>query len=90
MLGSYYAMYKCQMCNALIRASDKTVELDSSQVPDLVAGVVKNQAFMNNPYLYQAPMNLVHNCCNGDFGLATFIGFKRDTTRGSKRLKLNM
>lgn len=75
-MSKYAAVYKCPLCGTVFRIG-KSVEVPYDKLPELCAMVVKNQQFLGNPYLYQAPMHVPHKCSNGDCGLAPFIGFKQ-------------
>lgn len=76
-MSKYYAVYKCAICNCLMRTTDNPIEIPKEELPTLLAKVIRNQSFIGNPYLYEAPMHIPHNCSNGDFGLAQFAGFKK-------------
>lgn len=74
----YYAQYKCQLCGAVVRYGDvKPVACSQEQLQELCMRVIRNQQFMNNPALYQAPVNAPHHCADGSCGMAYFAGFKR-------------
>ena len=76
-MGKYYAMYKCPLCNSEFTCNKTPVEIDENEIPDLLGKFVAHQRFAHNPYLYDAPMYMVHRCGNGDGGLAPFIGFRK-------------
>lgn len=69
----YFPLYKCAMCGALLRYGNAT-EIPYEDLPKVLGDVIKNQCFMGNPYLYQAPMHIPHRCPNGNGGLAYFAG----------------
>lgn len=75
-MGKYTPVYKCGLCGDMIPYGN-IQEVPSDMLDDLVARVIRNQQFINNPALYQFQMHLVHHCptvrCRG---LATFVGFK--------------
>ena len=73
----YLTIYKCQLCNALVQYGDSK-EIPYDELPELCAKVVKNQRFAGNPYLYQAPMQIPHNCKDDSCGMAYFAGFKKE------------
>lgn len=72
----FYAIYKCPMCGASIRISDNPTEIDRESMPELIANIIRNQQMLGNPYLYQAPMYIPHNCKNGCAGIAQLSGFQ--------------
>ena len=76
-MAKYCAVYKCLMCGALIPYGTP-YEIPYNRLPDVLAGVVKNQIFVGNPYLYQAPMQIPHKCPDGSGGMAHFAGFKKE------------
>lgn len=71
----YYAVYKCPLCSTKFRITDKTFQMDKDKFPELIAKIIKNQTMLGNPYLYQAPMHIPHECNNGGVGIAQLIGF---------------
>jgi hypothetical protein len=74
-MSKYSPVYKCGLCGALCRAGNEA-EVPADKLVDLVARVVRNQQFINNPALYQFPMHIAHNCTDVcGCGLATFVGF---------------
>lgn len=79
----YWAVYKCPLCGKLSRLSD-SVEIPYDELPNLLAHVIKNQTFINNPYLYQAPMHIPCKCNDGNAGLAQFAGFVKDESEKDK------
>ena len=72
----YIAAYKCQICGTLVQYGEPQ-EIPYESLPEICGQVVRNQQFAGNPYLYKAPMQLVHKCTNGDCGMANFAGFKK-------------
>ena len=72
----YKVTYKCQQCNELIGYGEPK-EISYNELPKLCGKVIQNQQFVNNPYLYQALMQVIHNCKDGSCGMAYFAGFKR-------------
>ena len=76
-MGYYFAVYKCPLCGKEFRVADNPVQMEENRIPELIARVVKNQKFVGNQYLYEAPMYLPHQCGNGDGGIAQLIGFKK-------------
>ena len=74
-MSKYAAIYKCQLCGAMLHNGNPT-EVPDGKIPDLLAKVIKQQLLMGTP-LYQAPMHIRHMCADGSGGLACFVGFKR-------------
>lgn len=72
----YRATYKCPLCGAIIKYGNPT-ECKESQLPDLLARVVKNQQFIGTTF-YTAPLSIPHKCNDGNAGLAQFIGFVKE------------
>ena len=56
-------------------------EYDQQMADDLIAHVVKNQMFMGNPYLYNAPMFVNCHCADGSVGMAVFAGVRNVTDK---------
>ena len=79
----YWAVYKCQLCGKLLKIND-SVEISYDELPSILGKVINNQSFINNPYLYKAPMYIPCKCNNGNVGLATFAGFMQDTSEKDK------
>lgn len=79
----YWAIYKCPLCGKLSRLSD-SVEIPYDELPKILGKVIQNQSFINNPYLYQAPMHIPCKCNDGNAGLAYFAGFMKDTSNTDK------
>ena len=75
-MSKYSAAYRCPLCQTLI-VSEKSTDIPEHQLPELLGKFIRNQSFINNPYLYEAPMHTPHKCDNGDAGLAYFAGFKK-------------
>lgn len=75
-MSRYKAVYKCPLCNELFSIGN-SVEIPYNSLPELCAKVIRNQHFAGNPYLYQAPMHVPHQCSDGNCGLAIFAGFKQ-------------
>jgi hypothetical protein len=73
----YKAIYKCPMCLTEFTPHKEPVEIEEDLIPELLAGIVKNQMFLGNPSLYKAPMYLPHKCGNGNGGLGQLIGFRK-------------
>lgn len=73
-MSKYRATYKCPICDKLI-AGAKVHEFEYEQLPKLLTKFIQNQQFVGNPYLYEAPMYMIHLCSNGGGGLAFFAGF---------------
>ena len=73
----YKAIYKCQICNTLVQYGESK-EIPYDELPILLGKVIQNQQFINNAYLYQAPMYTVHQCKDGNCGLAYFAGFMKE------------
>lgn len=80
----YWAVYKCPLCGKLSRLSD-SVEIPYDELPKILGKVIQNQSFINNPYLYQAPMHIPCKCNDGNAGLAQFAGFVKDTSTTDKK-----
>lgn len=76
-MGKYFIVYKCALCGELVRYGESQ-ELSYDKLPDLCNKVIRNQMFINNPALYQASMNCIHNCKNGSCGMAYFAGFEKE------------
>ena len=77
-MSKYFAMYKCQMCGAVIKYGE-SADLPPEAIHQLLGKVVQqNQLFAGNPALHQAQMYLPHRCKDGSGGLAVFAGFKRE------------
>lgn len=72
----YLAVYKCPLCNKLVATTTDAKELTREDINNLLSKVITNQQFMGNPYLYQVPMHISHNCADGSVGLAQFAGLK--------------
>lgn len=87
-MSKYYAAYKCQLCGAVLQYGDAH-EVPYNGLPDLLGKVIKNQQFVGNPYLHEAPMQLPHQCKDGSCGMAYFIGFKicNETTHSTQNNK---
>jgi hypothetical protein len=73
----YSVIYKCQLCGEIIRYGEAH-EVEYNELPELCAKVVRNQMFASNQYLYQAPMQIPHQCNDGNCGMAYFLGFKHN------------
>lgn len=76
-MARYKGYYKCVMCDTML-VLNEVIEMDQEQAVDLVGKTIRNQVFVGNPYLKQAPMFIPHKCRNGNAGLAVFAGFKRE------------
>lgn len=75
-MDKYYATYKCSLCGKLmVYGEPQVVPYDA--LPSLCGRVVKDQMFINNPALYQAPMQMPCKCIDGSCGMAYFAGFKK-------------
>jgi len=70
----YLAVYKYPLCNGLSQHGEPK-EIPYEELPTIIAKVIKNQMFAGNQYLYQAPMHMIHQCKNGNCGVAVFAGF---------------
>jgi hypothetical protein len=70
----YVAVYKCQLCGALVQYGEPK-EIPYEELPEICGKVIQNQLFAGNPYLYQAPMQVVHKCKDLNCGMAYFAGF---------------
>lgn len=75
-MGKYIAIYRCLLCNQLIQYKDP-FEWDDANINDLVNRAILNQQMMGNPYLYDFPLWLIHNCYGRDGGMAQLAGFRR-------------
>lgn len=75
----FFATYKCPLCNKLFSISEKPFEMEREQGPELVGKIIANQVMLGNPYLYQAPMHIPHNCPDGCIGIAQLAGFVTDS-----------
>lgn len=60
-IDKYYATYKCSLCGKLLTYGDPK-EVPYDVLPSLCGRIIKNQMFMNNPALYQAPMQVPCKC----------------------------
>lgn len=85
MNNTYNAIYECQLCKERFRVNQEAFEADPNTLPNMIMGVIHNQQLAGNPYLYQAPMYVPHNCSNGDTGVAMFIGFRKVGNNTSKK-----
>ncbi len=74
-MSLYRAIYKCQLCGKLI-TTGKPAEVPPEKLPELLGKVIQNQQFVNNPWLYQVPFHIPHQCQDGSGGLAQFAGFQ--------------
>lgn len=72
----FVAVYKCPLCGRMLLTSQPQ-DVPYESLPELCGRVIRNQIFINNPALYQAPMYIVCKCDNGNCGLAQFAGFKK-------------
>ena len=70
----YVPVYKCLICNTLIKYGEPK-EVPYDLLPETCAKIIQNQLFAGNPYLYKAPMQIVHKCKNSNCGMAYFAGF---------------
>lgn len=79
----FLAIYQCQLCGTRFHIADKPFELNRDEGPELVAKIIRNQQMLGNPYLYEAPMNLPHDCPDGGIGIAQLAGFspQQNTTQ---------
>lgn len=73
-MSKYRAVYKCQLCEDMFCTGEPR-EIPYNELPRLLGAVVRNQQFVGNPYLHQAPMHIPHKCRDGSAGLAQFAGF---------------
>ena len=69
----YTLIYKCPLCNQLIKYG-KAVDVPYDMLPEVLAAFVLNQQFAGHPILHKAPMHIPHKCKNGGAGLAFFAG----------------
>ena len=76
-MARYIATYKCPICGTLLFFG-QPAEIPYDKLPELCGKVIRNQMFINNPALYQAPMHIHHKCPDGSCGLAYFAGFKKE------------
>lgn len=74
----YRLCYRCPLCNENIY-SEISLELTEDQTTDLISRILKNQTMINNPYLYQMPMHVIHNCKDGSKGIAFVSGLERES-----------
>ena len=74
-MNKYRLVYRCNLCGELTICGEGH-PVPHEMLADLVGKVVRNQAMIGNPYLYNAPMHMIHYCRDGSVGLATFAGFK--------------
>lgn len=75
-MSKYKAVYKCLICGTEQVAG--YMELPSrEEAARQIEKVVGNQQFINNPYLYKAPLYQTHDCRDGSCGLAHFAGLRR-------------
>lgn len=71
-----YLAYRCGLCGDLI-VSDTPSDIPLKAAPSFCASVIRNQQMAGNPYLYQAPGQMVHHCADGhSCGIAQFAGVK--------------
>lgn len=75
-MNRYYAMYKCQLCGALLRYGEPH-EIPYDKLPELLGMVIRRQHLASNPYLNTAPMQVPCKCKDGSAGMAYFAGFKK-------------
>lgn len=72
-LGQVY--YKCQMCGGYCYLGEP-FRISKKAAGDLLIQVIKNQQFMGT-VLYQAPMQVKHDCPDGSVGMAYFAGVRK-------------
>lgn len=72
----YRVEYHCPICGQNI-PSEAFLELDHESAIKFLTSVIQNQSMMGNPYLYKAPMHVIHHCDNGSHGLAFIAGLRR-------------
>lgn len=75
-MNKYQPAYVCPLCDTVIVMGEPR-EIPEEMLPELLAKVIRNQTFINNPALYEAPMHIPHKCKRGDAGLAVFAGFRK-------------
>ena len=76
-MSKYYAVYKCPLCGTLLKTTENSIEIPYNELPTLLGKYMRNQQFIGNPYLYEAPSYIPCTCKDGSVGLAAFAGFKR-------------
>lgn len=70
-------VYRCTLCGEAV-TGEADVSIPDEQMQTFCSMVVRNQRFVGNPYLHQAPMYLTHNCADGSCGVAYFAGIKKE------------
>ena len=70
-----YIAYRCQLCGEVI-VEDRSSVITSENATSFCSQVIKNQQMWGNPYLYKAPMYMVHHCSDDSCGIAQFVGVK--------------
>ena len=68
--------YKCNACGK-VEIVGSSMDMSKEEMKSFCKDVIKNQAFEGNPYLHQAPKEVLHICDDGSVGIATFAGVLR-------------
>lgn len=69
-------VYRCSLCGEIVFGN--VVDMADLQMADFCDKVIRNQRFVGNPCLYQAPVFLTHNCADGSCGMAYFAGIVKE------------
>ena len=77
----YFAVYKCPLCNKLMRFGD-SIEISYNKLPEVLGAVISNQRFLGHPVLHKVPMQIPCKCADGNAGLAQFAGLVKDDSCG--------
>ena len=69
--------FRCSLCGEFV-FGNPIDDMPDAQMAVFCRKFVRNQEFVSNPYLQQAPMHTVHNCADGSCGIAYFAGIKKE------------
>jgi len=69
----YDICYKCMLCGRLL-VLDNPQNIPYDSLPELCGKIIKNQQFICNPILHQAPLQIPCKCKDGNCGMAYFAG----------------
>lgn len=72
----YLPVYECSLCGEFTHLGEP-LDIPQNSLPEFLGKVVQNQLFAGNPYLHKVPMQIPHQCKNGDCGMAYFAGLKK-------------
>lgn len=71
--GEYSAMYFCPLCRGIFKHGDSFTE-NADNMPFLLAFQLTESKSKQKSYHKMLP----HNCGNGSFGVAYFVGFLKE------------